>query len=165
MKELALATIIGEFILLRKAFYPNITIGVTTEKAYNKFKDKIESGENIGQLPLTALEDAVMINRDPAINALPTPEQSLLAVANDMYKENNELPIIVVRPEAAEKWKTDYSYQFYTEHKDAKYKVDIYNMLETIIHIKSKHATVYEQVIANLEQSDNPLLKVNIRQI
>jgi hypothetical protein len=162
MRDLAWATVIGEFILVRKAFYPNLTVAVTTKNSYKEFKAKV-AGRNIGELSLTSLEDAVLINSDKAVDALSMPEQSLLAVANDIYKENNQIPIIVVRPEASEKWKTGHSDQFYKEHKEARYRVEIYTMRETLIHIKSKYQEEYKRALANLENIDNAELSVQIK--
>ncbi len=165
MRDLAWATIVGEFILIRKAFYPQLTIAATTEKAFREFKKKIEGKDrNIGALSLSSLEDAIFNNKDVGVNSLEL-EQSLFAVANDMYKENNQNPIIVVRPEAVEKWRTTYSDQFYAEHKDTKYKVDAYNLRETLIHIKTRYPEEYKRALANLEKlsSKYELLKMYIQ--
>lgn len=148
-RQMTEAIVIAEFIMTRKAFYPDSTIAATTKIAYKEFRDKFNDSNSLGLLSLSALEDAIIINRDPSVNALRS-EQSILAIANDMYAENDLNPIIVVKPESKENWVTEYSDAFYLTHKEAKYRVPIHTMGEALIQLKSTYPEIYEKTIKNL---------------
>ena len=155
-KDMARAVVIAETIMVRKAFSPNLCIATTTKKAYAEFKAKL--GESVNGLSLSSLEDAIEVNEDEGLDTLSL-EQSLLAVANDMYAEDNLYPIIVVRNDAKAKWMTTYSDDFYKTHTEAKYRVDAYNMEETLIHLKSKYGEEYQRALKNLQSLSNAVLR------
>lgn len=155
-KCMVYSTFIAEYLMLRKAFNPHLNVAATTEVSYNEFKKKLKKETNMGTLTSSALEDAVFINKDEQVNNLGM-EQSLIAIANEMYKENNITPIIVVRQEAKENWVKIHLDTFYKVHKEAIYRVEVYTMEEILIYLKSNYNELYNKTYDNLTFKDTSL--------
>ena len=163
IKDMTQTTFIAEFFLLRKALYPHLRVASTTKKAYVEFKKTGNGKEiNLWDMSSSVLEDAIEINTDSSIDDnLPT-EQGLLAIANDMYTEDNLNPIILVRPDAKTKWTNTYYDEFYKTHPNAERGVEIYTVEETLIHLKSKYPILYQQAKDNLLKEEHSASYVRI---
>jgi hypothetical protein len=143
LDNMAKVTFIAEFIMRKRAFYPNVWSGATSETAFNIFEKKLNTTSAFSKLNLDSLKEALFIDEDQGINNLKTYQQTIIAVADKLLKTYEVNPIIVVRKDAVEKWETVYIAEFYKGHKSRKQTLAVFSLDQTLECIKNKYKELY----------------------
>ncbi len=159
LKSIAECRIILDMIMRMKAFKPTENFGFTSEAAFKRFKDKINTANttSFNKFNISVLQEAISIDGEPGLNNLKPLEETIIAVADKLSKAYAYNSIIVSNNSSVKKWKDHYN-NFYSRHKSKKTDIAILSLDQTIEYLKKRYTEDFSTAIKNMD----PILRLQI---